>query len=47
MQNLINDLIGRKSEMFPDNQRYIIDFQLEDTGDQLHLSVASTMTPLS
>ncbi|WP_434684885.1 hypothetical protein [Pseudanabaena minima] len=41
---LIEDLIDRKLKYFADNQRRVIDFQVEDLGqDGYHLSVASTM----
>lgn len=41
---VIEDLVARKLKYFANNQRRVIDFQLEDLGqDGYHLSVASTM----
>jgi hypothetical protein len=43
IKDIINELIDRKLEIFPDNQRFIVEFQLQETRDQFHLSVASTL----
>ena len=43
-QEIIDDLIARKQNFFAENKRYIVDFQLQDTGKQFHLSVASTLS---
>jgi hypothetical protein len=40
---LIEMLIQRKQEQFGASQRAIISFELTDTGDGYHLSVASTL----
>ena len=42
IREVINELIDRKKTHFADNKRYIIEFELQDLGDQFHLSVAST-----
>jgi len=42
-REVIETLIRRKQEHFAANQRAIISFKLTDTGDGLHLSVASTL----
>jgi hypothetical protein len=39
----IETLIRRKEERFAANQRAIISFELTDTGDGYHLTVASTL----
>ena len=45
MKGLIEELIARKEEVFPENRNYILDFQFEEAGDQFHLSVASAPVP--
>ncbi len=42
MTKFINDLIRRKLELFPGDMRAIANFEVEDTGDSLHLRIAST-----
>ncbi|MCP4415829.1 MAG: hypothetical protein GY805_04355 [Chloroflexi bacterium] len=42
---VINQLIERKRKLFPDVDRYIVSYEVEDTGDGWHLSVASTLSP--
>ena len=39
----IETLVRRKVERFAANQRAIISFELTDTGDGYHLTVASTL----
>lgn len=45
MKGLVEELMVRKDELFPENRNYILDFQFEDAGDQFHLSVASAPAP--
>jgi maltose-binding protein MalE len=40
---IIEGMITRKQAFFADCQRRIIDYKLQDLGDQFHLSVASTL----
>ncbi|MCT7968404.1 hypothetical protein NG799_19020 [Laspinema sp. D1] len=44
MRKMIDELIARKQKFFTQHKRYVIDFQLEDTGSGFHLSVASTLS---
>jgi hypothetical protein len=45
-KGLIEELMARKEEVFPENRNYILDFQFEDAGEQFHLSVASAPVPV-
>ena len=42
-KTFVETLVRRKLERFAPNQRTIISFELTDTGDGYHLSVASTL----
>jgi hypothetical protein len=42
-KEFIEKLVRRKEERFAANQRAIISFELTDTGDGYHLTVASTL----
>lgn len=44
MREIIAELIARKQNFFANNKRYIVDFELQDTDKQFHLSVASTLS---
>ncbi len=44
MKAFFEELIDRKQKFFAQNQRFIVDFQLQDAGRQFHLSVASTLS---
>ena len=43
LKDIVNMLIARKEEYFSEYRRDIIDFELTDTGDGYHLSVASIL----
>jgi len=42
-KSIVRYMLDRKQEMFPNNNRYIVDYELTDKGDGYHLSVASTI----
>ncbi|MBW4553216.1 MAG: hypothetical protein KME35_19195 [Aphanocapsa sp. GSE-SYN-MK-11-07L] len=42
-KEIIQEMIVRKQTDFADNQRLILDFQLQDSHHNYHLSVASTL----
>jgi hypothetical protein len=41
--NIIEEMIQRKQQFFADNERMIMDFQVQDMGKNFHLSIASTL----
>lgn len=43
VRQLIESMVRRKQEHFAENRRAIVSFELTDTGDDYHLSVASTL----
>lgn len=45
IRNIIEEMIDRKRRYFSKYRRYIVDFTLQGTGQDLHLSVASTPAP--
>lgn len=44
-RHALAELMARKQQIFPHNQRRILDYQLTDLGSQWHLSVVSTPAP--
>jgi len=40
---IVNELINRKERLFPNNRRFIVSYQLSETKNNYHLSVASTI----
>lgn len=42
-KQLTHELIGRKLRYYPHNRRFIMDYQLTITEDDVHLSVVSTL----
>lgn len=42
IRSVIEEMIARKLKLFGECRRYIVDFQLQDEGEEFHLSVAST-----
>ena len=42
-KSIVQYMLSRKHQMFPDVNRYILDYELTDRGDEFHLSVASTI----
>lgn len=40
---IVNELIKRKERLFPNNRRFIVSYELSETKDNYHLSVASTI----
>ena len=44
-KSVVKYMLDRKMEMFPDNKRVILNYELTETPNGLHLSVASTIPP--
>ena len=42
-QEILDQMIARKERFFADNKRYILNFQLQGRGNNLHLTVTSTL----
>ncbi|MCT7962985.1 hypothetical protein NG791_20135 [Laspinema sp. D1] len=42
-RGIIDGLIARKQKFFDEHKQFIIDFQLQNAGNEFHLSVASTL----
>jgi len=42
-KSVVRYMLERKQEMFPDNKRMIMNYELHETTDGFHLSVASTI----
>ena len=42
-REIITEMVARKDQLFADNQRYIVSYQLQDLGTEYHLTVASTL----
>lgn len=45
LYKMIHEMMQRKQALYPDVNRTIVSFEVEDIGDGLHLSVASTLSP--
>jgi hypothetical protein len=43
MRRMIGEMVARKEAVFPSIRRTIISFEVEDRGDDFHLTVASTL----
>lgn len=42
-RSIVENMIARKEQLFADNQRYIVSYDLKDMGTEFHLTVASTL----
>jgi hypothetical protein len=45
-KSFVNWMIKRKEQYFRDNKRFILDFQISGSGDDVRLSVVSSLDPL-
>lgn len=45
VREILEELTERKRKVFPNNRRYILDFDVRETRDDFHLSVISSPTP--
>ena len=44
-KQVVYELIGRKLQHYAKNQRFIVNYELSQTEDDIHLFVVSTLTP--
>jgi len=44
-KKVVKHMLDRKQEMFPDNKRMILNYELTEMSDGFHLAVASTIPP--
>ena len=45
-KQIVYELIERKLQHYAVNRRFIVHYELSQTEDDIHLSVASTLTPV-
>jgi hypothetical protein len=43
MLGLINELMDRKTKLFPEVKRMIVEFKVTDRGNDFHIAIASTL----
>ncbi|WP_026735873.1 hypothetical protein [Fischerella sp. PCC 9605] len=43
VKEIISELMARKNQYFAKIKRFIVQYNLKDTGEEYHLSVASTL----
>ncbi|MCU0567438.1 MAG: hypothetical protein MUF49_12665 [Oculatellaceae cyanobacterium Prado106] len=43
LKTMVDDMMARKLELFDENKRHIIDFQIKDYGTEYYITVAATL----